>query len=186
MRGSTSTTTWLLLALALPALATAQGLGDAAKKEKARRKTADPATGTRTYTETDLKGLPPIANEGDKTTGAADGATGSAPGPAEATDRPASGEDALRARDEQMWRDRLAKADARLEAARRAHETLSSLSLVPGYVYQDAHGRTVIGSVEQLQQMTARAKADLDAAQKAREDLLEEARRANVPPGWLR
>jgi hypothetical protein len=30
------------------------------------------------------------------------------------------------------------------------------------------------------------AKADLDAAQKALDDLLEEARRANVPPGWLR
>jgi hypothetical protein len=44
----------------------------------------------------------------------------------------------------------------------------------------------VIGSVGELQKLTADAKAELDAAQKALEDLEEEARRANVPPGWLR
>jgi hypothetical protein len=60
------------------------------------------------------------------------------------------------------------------------------LNLVPGYVYQDDRGRTVIGSVEELQKLTAAAKAELDAAEKAKEDLFEEARRANVPPGWLR
>jgi hypothetical protein len=44
----------------------------------------------------------------------------------------------------------------------------------------------VIGSIEQLQGLTARAKADLDEAQEALDDLLQQARRAGVPPGWLR
>jgi len=60
------------------------------------------------------------------------------------------------------------------------------MNLVPGYEYQDGKGRTVIGSVEELQRMTAAAKAELDAAEKALADLRERARRAGVPPGWLR
>jgi hypothetical protein len=32
----------------------------------------------------------------------------------------------------------------------------------------------------------AKARADLDAARKAMDDLSEEARRSNAPPGWLR
>ena len=60
------------------------------------------------------------------------------------------------------------------------------MHLVPGYEYVDSSGRTVIRSIEELQGLTARAKAEREAAEKALEDLLEEARRANVPPGWLR
>ena len=44
----------------------------------------------------------------------------------------------------------------------------------------------MIGSVQQLQGLTARAKAALEAEEQALEALLEEARRTNVPPGWLR
>jgi hypothetical protein len=57
---------------------------------------------------------------------------------------------------------------------------------VPGYEYVDERGRAVIRSVEELQKLTATAKAELGAAEKALDDLLEEARRANVLPGWLR
>jgi hypothetical protein len=60
------------------------------------------------------------------------------------------------------------------------------MNLVPGYEYQDEKGRTVTRSVDELQRMTAAAKAELDAAEKALADLRERARRAGVPPGWLR
>jgi hypothetical protein len=85
-----------------------------------------------------------------------------------------------------MWRGRVNQARARVERARQAYQKLAGMNLVPGYEYQDERGRTVIASIEQLQGMTAAAKAELDAAEKALADLLEEARRANVPPGWLR
>jgi predicted metal-dependent phosphoesterase TrpH len=85
-----------------------------------------------------------------------------------------------------VWRQSVAQARARVERARRSYQTLAGLNLVPGYEYQDAKGRTVIHSVDELQRMTAEAKAELDAAEKALADLLERARRAGVPPGWLR
>ena len=51
----------VLAAFGLPALAAAQGLGDAANKEKKRRSshTSPPA---KTYTQDDLASLPPAAN----------------------------------------------------------------------------------------------------------------------------
>lgn len=164
----------------LPSAGVAQGLGDAAKKEQARRKETQKGTKARTYSEEELKALPPIANENDS--GAA---AGTEPTPAAAPDG-GGGEDARRAQDEAYWRERVAKAQARLARARQAHQTLSKLVLVPGYVYVDQNGRTLINSVEQLQSMTARARASLDGAQKNLDDLFEQARHANVPPGWLR
>ena len=89
-------------------------------------------------------------------------------------------------RDESYWRARVRQAEARLADAQAAYDTLASMSLVPGYVYQDSHGKTVINSIEELQAMTARAKAERDAAQKALEDVHEDARRSGALPGWLR
>lgn len=185
MKNPRRTLTALVL-IVLPATLAAQGLGDASKKEQARRKQVQQQHGTeaKTYTDADVKGRAPANETGAASPAARDqGAPG---GEKTATDPAAGADERLRQQDEQRWRSRLAAANARLAAARQAHETLASLTLVPGYVYQDENGRTVIGSVEQLQRMTGRAKADLDSAQKALDDLLEEARRANVPPGWLR
>jgi hypothetical protein len=177
--------------LALPAAAPAQGLGDAAKKEKERR-ASSPAPKGRTYTQEELAKLPPVANEpGPAPEGAppvaAAPSTAPAADPAPPADAQAVDEEAeRRAEAEETWRARVAEARQKVDAARKKHDTLASLNLVPGYEYVDASGRTVIGSIGQLQALTARAKADLEAAEKELEDLLEAARRANVPPGWLR
>jgi hypothetical protein len=169
--------------LLVPAALSAQGLGDASKKEQARRKqTEQQGTKAKTYTNDDVKELPPIANEADAKRPAVD-AVSPAPFSSAAG---GTGQEQMRQQDEQRWRERVAKANERLASAQKEYDTLASLNLVPGYVYQDANGRTVIGSVGQLQAMTARAKAARDSAQKALDDLLEDARRANVPPGWLR
>jgi hypothetical protein len=185
-----------LLILA-PLVVAAQGLGDASKKEKARREQSK-APKAKTYTQDELSSLPPLANEPATSTGESTPAA-SAPRPsagepapqdttAEPTvpDRsPGAGESA-RPTEENVWRGSVAQATARVERARRSYQTLAGMNLVPGYEYQDAKGRTVISSVEELQRMTAAAKAELDAAEKALADLLERARRAGIPPGWLR
>jgi len=188
------------LLLVVPLIAAAQGLGDASKKEKERREQTK-APKAKTYTQEDLPTLPPVANEPATDTGesapppatsvpAPSGAQGAAP-PRDAgepifqEEAPSDSEGSARG-DERVWRGRVAQARARVDRARQKHQTLAGLTLVPGYEYQDERGRTVIGSVEQLQGMTAAAKAELDAAEKALADVLEEARRANVPPGWLR
>jgi hypothetical protein len=188
------------LLLAVPLMAAPQGLGDVSKKEKARREQGKTPK-ARTYTQEDLATLPPVANEvaagsGESTPPAAasvpapSGAEGAAPPaamgePIFREEAPSDAEGRGRA-DERLWRERVAQARARVDRARQSYQTLAGLNLVPGYEYQDARGKTVIGSVEQLQRMTAAAKAELDAAEKALADVLEEARRANVPPGWLR
>jgi hypothetical protein len=179
-----------LALLALPATAPAQGLGDAAKKEKDRR-ASSPAPKGRTYTQEELAKLPPVANEpGPAPEGApvaAAPSTAPAAAPVPAADAQAVDEEAeRRAEAEESWRARVAEARQKVDAARKKHDALASLNLVPGYEYVDASGRTLIGSVGQLQALTARAKADLEAAERELEDLLEAARRANVPPGWLR
>lgn len=188
------------LLLVVPLIAAAQGLGDASKKEKERREQTK-APKAKTYTQEDLPTLPPVANEPATDTGesepppatsvpAPSGAQGAAPPRAAGEpifqEETASGSEGSGRGDERLWRGRVAQARARVDRARQRHQTLAGLNLVPGYEYQDERGRTVIGSVEQLQGMTAAAKAELDAAEKALADVLEEARRANVPPGWLR
>jgi hypothetical protein len=174
--------------LAPPSLAGAQGLGEAAKKEKQRRESG-PAPGAKTYTQEDVAALPPVANEPSAEAGepAPPEADPGRPGaPAAGASASADAEADARAREEERWRSRIAGQRQRVEDARQKHAALASLNLVPGYEYVDASGRTVIGSVAQLQGMTARAKAALEAEEQALEALLEQARRANVPPGWLR
>jgi hypothetical protein len=169
---------------ALPGLSGAQGLGDVAKKEKQRRESG-PAPRAKTYTQEDVAGLPPVANEPSEGEGEGEPATPPAPftAPAPAA---ADAEADARARDEERWRSRVAEERQRVEDARQQHATLASLNLVPGYEYVDGSGRTVIRSAQQLQGLIARAKAALEAEEQALEALLEEARRTNVPPGWLR
>jgi hypothetical protein len=183
----------VLAAFGLPALAAAQGLGDAANKEKKRRSshTSPPA---KTYTQDDLASLPPAANEEaseetDKTVSSeptpkgAEGASGTVRLPPAET-RPDEG--AARASEERVWRARVERARAQVEEAQKVYEKLAGMNLVPGYEYVDDKGRTVVRTIEELQSLTAAAKKRLDAAQAALDQLLEQARRAGVPPGWLR
>jgi hypothetical protein len=165
--------------LALAASSPAQGLGDAAKKEKKRR--AESSTAAKTYTEDDLQGLAPIANDSDDPVPASP-----AVAPTRSTDSSTSSRDRSREDSEALWRGRVNAARARIKRARAAYETASKMYLVPGYVYVDEKNRPVIRSVGELQKITAQAKAELEAAERDLADLLESARRAGVPPGWLR
>jgi len=166
--------TAMVMALSLlPAIdAGAQGLGDAAKKEKQRRERA--ATPGKTYAQDDLKALPPVANEASSRASTASETTGSTQAVPQPAGQPGDGEAEKRGQDENAWRSRVADARERVEVTRKTYETVAPMNWAPEGEYVDFEG------------MKAAAKGQYEAAQKALDDLLEEARRANVPPGWLR
>ncbi len=85
-----------------------------------------------------------------------------------------------------MWRERVAAATARVQTARARYDAVKDMSLAPGQAFVDRNGRAVVRSPDHLQRIVANARAELDAADKALEDLLEAARREGIPPGWLR
>ena len=80
----------------------------------------------------------------------------------------------------------MATATQRVQDARKEYEYWNSYTMVPGELLVDDKDRPVITSIEQLQGKTAVAKKALEAAEKALANLEEEARKAGVPPGWLR
>lgn len=173
---------WLVVAVgvAVAAPAAGQGLGDASKKEKQRRETSsDPV---RSYSDDDLEELGPVGDEADGQEPAAAVATPRSG----STGRPERRRTPDRRDDEDRWRALVARARGRVEEERARYEHAASLTLVPGYALVDEDNRIVASSVEELQANTARAKARLEAAEKALADLLETARREGVPPGWLR
>ena len=169
---------WACLTVAIPVAA--QGLGDAAKKEKELRESSAPTA--RSYSEEDLEKMPPNAYEEDARKTPPPAATSSRSAVQSQTPQ----REPDRRDEEDQWRARVAQARGRIDEARARHEHAASLTLVPGYALVDENNRIVASSVEELQENTARAKSRLEAAEKALEDLLEEARRQGVPPGWLR
>lgn len=91
-----------------------------------------------------------------------------------------------RRRSEATWRSRAQSARARIEAAKARRRELDGLNLSVGEYYVDAYGNTVIRDLDHLQRLVREADEEVAAAEAALADLLEEARRAGVPPGWLR
>lgn len=178
--------TVVVLAMLLPSLVLGQSLGDAARKEKERRqKNEEAGVKTRVVTEDELlSGDGQLANDPDE-----EGMYEPAPDGSLARGAVSKADKAgvQRQSDETSWRDRKARAVARAESARKKHEMYSEMWLAPaGEYYVNRKTGKRIDSVGELQKLTAAAKAELDAAQKALDDLEERARRANVPPGWLR
>jgi len=194
----------LLALVALPAIAFPQSLGDAARQEAERRKKAqeerpgsasviddhalDKAGEQRLkYATTDdsSPALAPGAAASNKsrqidTQPAAK--SGPAPAPSSDLDR----ERDQRARAEQAWRQRFATANERIDKARARYDAVKDWTLAPGESFVDTKGRIVVHSPEHLRRLVLDAKAELDAAQKALDDLQESARRAGVPAGWTR
>jgi hypothetical protein len=78
-------------------------------------------------------------------------------------------------------------ARTRVTEAEKVVAELEKLYLVEREMYVDVKtGRPVVSSLAELRAMTARAKAERDAARQAVSDLEDEARRAGALPGWLR
>jgi len=150
---------WILLATLLASSAAAQSLAEIAKKEKERRANND-AEQTQTITERELR----TNLRGPMTTSTA----------VAATDEESDSEDEDDAEQvdpsqtREYWRNRLSGVDGRIE-------TLQQQLQSPLYT-SDPRGAS---RRQRLEQQLAQAQAE-------RDDIVEEARRAGAPPGWLR
>jgi hypothetical protein len=184
----------VVFGLLRPIPATAQSLGDVARAEEARRKSIkQPAA--KVYTNEDL------TRGGDTPPAPAVGA----PGPAPATTTPAGENKAAEAKaaeekkaaasaespkDEKYWRGRITAARSALERSKIFLDALQSRinALGTEFVNIDdpAHRAQVDQDRQRLIAEQERVKTDITQQTKAITDTQEEARKANVPPGWLR
>lgn len=158
-------------------------LADLARQEAERRKAIKAPS--KVVTEKDLKPAPPgLVPAGPGTAGAA--AAAPVPEEAPAAENQTGGEQ----HDQAWWK---ARMDQLREDIRRNEifaDTLQSKinALTTEFVNRDdPYQQAKIG--EQRRSMLAemdRVKSDIERSKKAITDLEEEARRAGVPPGWLR
>lgn len=186
----------VLLTVTVPVCA--QTLGDIARKEQERRK-ATP-TAARTYTNDDLKKVVPFPGEAKPADPDAkiDPKTGKPEEPTKVED-PADPGDAATAdgaktpepaKDEKHWRGRVTAVRdeiARNESFRDALQNQIN-SLSADFVGRDDPGQRAQIADNRQKKMAelGRVTAELEKATKMIAEIEEEARRAGVPPGWLR
>ncbi len=176
-----------LLAAVMPLAA--QNLADVARVEEARRRSVSGKV--KVYTNETLRGAdggePPSA---PPQAPAATPTPPAAPKPAPAAGTKPAAAAAEAPKDEKFWRDRLAAAR---DAVRRSQTFADALQTQISGLYtefvnmSDPAQRTVIEQ-KRLAAIAEqdRVKADLVKQTKALADIEDEARRANVPAGWLR
>lgn len=169
---------------AAPAAGQTPPLGEVARKEQQRRKALP--TATKVYTNKDL---PETARKPADTPGdvvveppAEGGAPGAAPAAPPEAKNPAN--------DEAAWRDRMAAAREALRRSEMFAEALQTRINSLNRDFQsrdDPAQRSRIGAErgEALNEL-ARVRQEIEAQKKEIADIEEEARRAGVPPGWLR
>jgi hypothetical protein len=189
----------LLVCAALARPAAAQSLGDVARKEQARRKTAQAG---KVYTNENLPSMPQpsqapaprasavAAQQGDA--GAA--AAPQQPAPPEAAAPAGSGSgDAGRdkaKKDEAHWRDRMSKERDTLARAESFAEALQSRinALSTDFVNRDdpAQRGVIAADRDKALAELERVRKEVDDHKKAIAAIQEEARRTGVPAGWVR
>jgi hypothetical protein len=167
------------------------GLADASRREALRRQLVPKAT--RSLSNMDLPAVPPevvTVQSGAASGAGAAGEEGARPPVIEEAtgEKPAEGVGATR--DEQWWRDRLAKARATLATdQKKAVDLQSRIDLLttqavnrddPAQQAKLWVDRQV--AIKDLEALLGQIGAD----QKAIVDIQDEARRAGVPPGWIR
>ncbi len=165
-----------------------QTLADVAKKEEERRKTTKPAD--KTYTNKDLGTLPPgtpppAQAKPAATTDAAAKETGKPPGQEKDQDK-----EKEPAKDQAYWSGRMKELQTQLQRDQTYVDALQTRvnSLATDFVNRDdpAQRGVLAGERQKALGELDRLKKQIEATKKAIADLEEEARRANVPPGWLR
>lgn len=191
MRFKASVIAVLLAACAATAQpARAQSLAELARKEQERRKAAKP--GQKVYTNKDLPDVPASAagapaDPASDTAGAAPPPAGD--GSAAATDVPA---DASKepARDQAYWAGRMKELQAALDRDQLFAQALQVQvdSLTTDFTNRDdpAQRALIANNRQKALDELARQQKAVDAGRQAITAFEEEARRASVPPGWLR
>jgi gas vesicle protein len=179
----------LVLGLACGAAAGlyAQSLGEVARQEEARRKAIkQPA---KVYTNDNLR---PSDQPAPPASGAQTPAATPAPPPAAA--QPPAGQPAApppeAARDEKYWRGRIDAARTALGRAETFQDALQTRinALSADFVNRDDPAQRNVIAADRQKALAEldRVRQEIAAGQKAIADIQEEARRANVPAGWVR
>ena len=167
----------------------AQSLADVAQKEEERRKTVKPAS--KVITNKDLGDVPPpVVTPPDDATAADAKAAEAKAAEAAKTAKPAEPDSKAPVKDQAYWSGRMKELRSKLELDEISAEAFQARinALNADFVNRDDPAqRGVIAQNRQkavagLERLT-KAIAD---GKKAIADLEEEARRAGVPPGWLR
>jgi hypothetical protein len=163
----------------------AQSLADVARKEEARRERVKHAS--KVYTNKDLKpvapGMAPVTQPAAEA-GAPDQT------PEDKPNAEAKAEEETREKDEQQWRARMGEARSALERSRMFADALQSRinGLYADFTARDDPAQRAAIELQRQKAIAEldRVKGEIQAQTKAIADLEEEARRAGVPPGWLR
>jgi len=159
-------------------------LADIAQREALRRQSTPRSASV--LTNDDLPLMAPAAVSGIVRPEPTAAAEGTGPG----TDDDEAGQPSTEARDEAWWRERLTAARSELETSR---QSLTSQQEKVSQLQADFVGRDDPAQREQIrQQLSAateeavRLQGQVAADEKAIDAILDEARRAGVPPGWIR
>lgn len=177
----------VLIAVAASSAASAQSLAALAKKEEERRKTAK--TG-KVFTNGDLKG----ENTAPAPTPSSATGNASPTAPVPSTQVPAInvpvGKADTEVKDEAYWRKRITAARSALERSRIFADALQSRinALAADFVNRDDPAQRAQIELEKQRALAEieRVKQEIADQTKAISDIEEEARKAGVPPGWLR
>lgn len=167
----------------------AQSLGDVAKQEEERRK--DVKSTAKVYTNKDLG--TPRASFGDAPDAAKSPAE-SAPAPAPAADKGKDAKDGAKddtsTKDQKYWSTKMKELQSKLERDRVLADAMQTRI---NALTADFSARSDPAQRAVIENNRNRALSELDGLQKsikddqkAITDLEEEARKASVPPGWLR
>ena len=189
--------TALVLTLLVVSPAWAQSLGDVARKEEARRKTVK-ATG-KVYTNDTLRkepeSAPPSTPAPPPSSAPAAAAPASSGSPGQAQShageaQPTAPQPEQKKKDEAYWRGRITEARQNLARSQVFHDALQSRinALTTDFVNRDDPAQSRIIEADRLKALAEldRVTKEITQSKKAIADIEEEARRAAVPPGWLR
>jgi hypothetical protein len=173
----------LLLAASVVFAQAPQTLGDLAKQEAERRKTVK--SSGKVYTNDTVRPDPTSAAPAS-----GDTAPAAAPAPSSNQPQPAAPAKPDETKTEPYWKKRITAARDSLSRAQTFAEALQSRInvLSADFVARDDPAqRNVIGADRQkATDELARVKGEIVQYQKAITDIQDEARRANVPAGWVR
>ena len=180
----------IMLSVSTAATAGAQSLAEVARQEDARRK--EIRKPSKVYTNKDLVSVPPPAAPAAAPSPSDKAATPAADAPDVAKAAPLQTPDATdqgAAKDQSYWSGRMQDLRAQLDRNQIYTEALESRinALTLALTVRDDPARAVITHDRQkVVDEVDRLKLAMQRTVTAIADLEEEARRASVPPGWLR
>jgi hypothetical protein len=166
----------------------AQTLADVAKKEEERRKNLKESG--KTYTNSDLQSVPPATASGTPSGDAAKTTPAADTDKKKDGDKDTAKDDKNGAKDKNYWSGRMKELQTQLDRDQTYADALQSRinQLTTDFVARDdpAQRGVIARDKQKAIDELNRLKQSIVNDKKAISDLEEEARRAGVPPGWLR